>query len=462
MQLQCEHPAIILNPHLFDLVLKHSTYYIRGKKYSCGATWYDEFPYSYFGKIKRGLDIDELDTCYVIDECGEHQPLFLAVPCGKCVLCTEKKANEWVSRAMAESQTSSSIPIFFTLTYNDFCCPRNGVRKGAMQRFMKRLRVNVDRYCGFKSKIRYFICSEYGSKTGRPHYHGILWNFPLLELSHIDDLIDKSWSFSCSKKFYDSVPSQRDKYGKPVLKFVDEKTGRYRIKYGYTTSSICTDGRVRYCMKYMRKDAVIPDGKNKIFFLSSRRGGIGSSWIESKLQEYRSNPQLLDVSLTDIWSGTAYKGILPRFFKDKIAPPPSKIISKDIRDTFKLWNYYSNKFHTFISYHYVPNPRVIQHYPSLHYHSGRIRGVVNLYKKEYNNDTYDNLTRDTAKIVDYLEWKLLNYNYDIGLSVSTPIYKRERLHYIEHVMQSLPPVDIPDKVASIQRRRQRAKLREVL
>lgn len=435
---------------------------MRGKAYICGVNWYDEFPYSYFGKIKRGIDIDSLDDFYVIDENGEHQPLFIAVPCGKCVLCTEKKANEWVSRAMCESQTSLSMPIFFTLTYNDYCLPWNGVRKGAMQRFMKRLRVNVERYCGFKTNIRYFICSEYGSKTGRPHYHGILWNLPLLEPHHLDDLIDKSWSFSVSEKFYTSVPSDVDKYGHPIYKFYDDTSKRYRVKYGYTTSSVCTDGRVRYCMKYMRKDAVIPDGKNKIFFLASRRGGIGSSWIESRLQEYRNNPQLLDVSLTDVWSGTKYVGLMPRFFKDKVAPPPSKIIKKDIRDTFKLWNYYTNKFNALVNYRHTPNPLVIAHYPTLNYHYGRVRGVVNLAKHSYNKDTYDDFTRDTAKIVDYLEWKLLNYDYDVDVAISTPKYKRKRLHYIEHIMQSQPVVNIPDKVASIRRRRERAKLREVL
>ena len=235
---QCEHSAIILNPHLKDLILRYRNYHCNGVDYSLNehvhSRWYLEFPYGRFGRIKRSITIDDLPLYYVVDGDGERQPMFMAVPCGKCVICTERKANEWVTRSMCESQTSTSVPIFFTLTYNDFCLPKNGVRKGAMQRFMKRLRINIDRYCGFKVNIRYFICAEYGTKTKRPHYHGILWNLPLFEPKHLDDIIDKSWSFATNKKFYDTVPSQLDKYGHPLFKYHDRDKDVYRVKYGYT------------------------------------------------------------------------------------------------------------------------------------------------------------------------------------------------------------------------------------
>ena len=415
LQTQCSNPAIILNPHLKDLVLKYKHYYVRGKRHELSLyqqnAWYMEFPYTMFGKIKRTIENPEELQDFYIETDEEPALLYLSVPCGKCILCTEKKANEWVTRAMCESQTSSSIPLFVTLTYNDFCLPWNGVRKGAAQRFIKRLRTNLKRYLGYDSKLRYFLCSEYGTKTGRPHYHVLLWNMPVLEAKHIEELIQKSWSFQVSKDLYDRVPSENDKYGNPIYKYYDKQADVYRVLFGYTKVYTITEGGIQYCMKYMRKEATIPDGKNNIFFLSSRRGGIGAQWIEQHLREYRNNPSLIDIQIHDIWTNKDFKGCIPQYFKDKIAPTPSRLIKKDIRDTFKLWNYYSNKFHSQIMYHYTPNPAVIKHYPSLYYHKAQIYGINTFSLKDKTSP----LSQDTAKIVDYLEWKLLQYQYEVHL-----------------------------------------------
>lgn len=482
---QCEHPAIILNPSLKDLILHYGCYYKDNKKCYSSPKWYDEFPYFMFGKIKCNLTFEELDNYYIIDKDGEHVPMFMAVPCGKCVLCTEKKSKEWVTRAMCESQTSNSVPYFFTLTYNDCCMPWNGVRKGAMQRFLKRFRQNLNRYLGHtKNKIRYFICSEYGTKTKRPHYHGLLWNVPLLQVDHIVELLEKSWSFQVSKAVYDKFPNTKDKYGNPVFKFYDSKADVYRIRFGYVSASPCTEGRVRYCMKYMRKEAFIPKGKNNIFYLSSRRGGLGSAWIEQMLQQYRDNPQLLDVKLTDIWSGVPYTGSLPRYFKDKIAPTPSRLIKKEVRDNFKKWNYWSNKFHSLIGFHYTPNQRVLEHYPSLYYHQSRINVESLRYKYDVSftyekiepylltlnthinkrlktNEEFDSYTRDVAKIVKYYETLLLKYDYDVQLSIDTPIYKKKHQFFVEEFINSQHEIPIFDKVDLIRRRRAREKSREI-
>ena len=462
---QCENPAIILNPNLKDLILLNRNYHCNDVHITLDtrqhARWYLNFPYRKFYLIKRSITIDDLPLYYVVDATGERVPMFMAVPCNKCSICTERKANEWVTRSMCESQTSVSQPVFFTLTYNDFCLPHNGVRKGAMQRFMKRLRINIERYCGFKTNIRYFICAEYGTKTKRPHYHGILWNLPLFEPRHLDDVINKSWSFATNRKFYDSVPSDLDQYGKPIFKFHDEKADVYRVMYGYTRTSICTDGRVRYAMKYMRKECDIPYKKNNIFFLSSRKGGIGSQWIESKINEYRKNPQLLDVQLTDVWSGQKYCGCLPKFFKLKICPYNSLLIKKEIRDNFKLWNYLSNKFHTYIGFDYSPNKRVIEHYPTLPYHQCKIYdGSSKLLSKAHVQ--LDDYTRDLSKMIDYLEWKLLEYDYDVSLARSAPIYKKEHLKYVENFISSQLVESVADKSYRIKYHRQISRHRELL
>ena len=105
---------------------------------------------------------------------------------------------------------------------------------------MKRLRILLERM-GFDvaHKLRYFIVSEYGSpeKTFRPHYHGILWNFPYLDDNRLlndvmtQEVIEKAWS------------------------------------YGFVKCLPLLTGGAAYVMKYMRKDGKVPPGKNKPFWM---------------------------------------------------------------------------------------------------------------------------------------------------------------------------------------------------
>ena len=45
-------------------------------------------------------------------------------------------------------------------------------------------------------ELRYFAVAEYGHKTGRPHYHVILWNFPtesFCNLSQVIHFLERCW-----------------------------------------------------------------------------------------------------------------------------------------------------------------------------------------------------------------------------------------------------------------------------
>lgn len=94
---------------------------------------------------------------------------------------------------------------------------RNGDKIGYLsvgdaQRFIKRFRINLDRLVksqikidkqnGIKtilsdadSKVRYYLCGEYGETTLRPHFHGLFFFNSEFAASHIAELISKSWSF---------------------------------------------------------------------------------------------------------------------------------------------------------------------------------------------------------------------------------------------------------------------------
>lgn len=69
-----------------------------------------------------------------------------------------------------------------------------------IQNFMKRLRKNINEYYqkrfhknDFKG-IRYFVCGEYGPRTYRPHYHGILWFDDEWLIKEILRFIKLSWA----------------------------------------------------------------------------------------------------------------------------------------------------------------------------------------------------------------------------------------------------------------------------
>ena len=61
---------------------------------------------------------------------------------------------------------------FITLTYNEEWLPYDGsLVKPHFQKFLKKLRKRIG------TKIRYFMCGEYGEHFGRPHYHACIFGY---------------------------------------------------------------------------------------------------------------------------------------------------------------------------------------------------------------------------------------------------------------------------------------------
>lgn len=104
-----------------------------------------------------------------------------ALPCGKCIGCRTDRATHWANRCTHEASLWKSN-IFITLTYDDEHLPEDGhLQPTDLQRFIKRLRkyATSSGNCltrDHNANTRYFACGEYGSKTGRPHYHALIFN----------------------------------------------------------------------------------------------------------------------------------------------------------------------------------------------------------------------------------------------------------------------------------------------
>ena len=325
MTLFCDHPVIIVNPKVNEYIYKYHHYIVDGefvyvqdvRTFSHGRSL------KYFSAKKMGVTLENIERFGVMTDSG-FKPMFFAVPCGRCILCREKKASEWSFRALCENQSSSSEPLFVTLTYNNEHKPSCGVCKEDVQNFMKRLRRNLDKL-KIEHDIRYFACGEYGKNTHRPHYHLILWNFPrdkFHTLTSCLHFVEKAWRAPVCDRLKRPI---YNKDGSPVTRLI-----------GFAYCLPCMKGAISYVMKYMRKDCVIPRGCNKTFFLSSRRnGGIGAIHFKQYIDFYRQNPDCIEFTVHDKYSGVEQTKVLPSYFRSLVWPSVSRLIDKADRDVYQ-------------------------------------------------------------------------------------------------------------------------------
>lgn len=95
----------------------------------------------------------------------------LLLPCGKCIGCIQDYKNSWAVRILLEASLYERN-CFITLTYSDNCLPSdNRPHRDEIVKFFKRLRKKIG------VPIRYFYCGEKGDKSGRAHYHAIIFGY---------------------------------------------------------------------------------------------------------------------------------------------------------------------------------------------------------------------------------------------------------------------------------------------
>lgn len=107
-------------------------------------------------------------------------PMQYQVPCGKCLECRSLVQSDWCTRLSYEINMfyrNGGIGVFLTFTYNDDNLPvfaplnQPCFRHDDVLKFMDRVNLYMQRTYG-PYMYKYFICSEYGKNTQRPHYHG--------------------------------------------------------------------------------------------------------------------------------------------------------------------------------------------------------------------------------------------------------------------------------------------------
>lgn len=195
----------------------------------------------------------------------------LEFECGSCPECLQKKSRLWALRCSMEAKVSLGVMV--TLTYDTYKViygktstieenptdPTIPLSKRDCQLFMKRLRKHFA-----PQKIKYLITAERGKRTGRAHYHALLFGVV----------------------FDDLIKYKRSDRGNWIYK---SKTLEKIWQKGICTVDCInlSAKTARYCTKYCAKDSGVDD----TFMLFSH--GIGESellkrfngksyWIEGR------------------------------------------------------------------------------------------------------------------------------------------------------------------------------------
>lgn len=109
-----------------------------------------------------------------------------AFGCGQCMPCRINRKRLWVSRIMLEAMCHGDS-LFVTLTYDNDHLPENlSVSKKEVQDWLKRLRFAIE-----PRRIKYYAVGEYGTLSGRPHYHAIIFGLNEYDRRTIEHSWDK-------------------------------------------------------------------------------------------------------------------------------------------------------------------------------------------------------------------------------------------------------------------------------
>lgn len=220
--------------------------------------------------------------------------MLVLLPCGHCESCRASRSKDWANRCYLESLYHDKN-YFITLTYDPAYCP-DFLIKRHVQDFVKSLRNK-----GFD--FRYFLCGEYGSQSGRPHYHMLAFGLDLTDL----------YFFGNSKK--DSKMFCSD-----TLDEIWQK--------GFVSVCEMTPETICYTARYCTKKLGSND-YDKEFILMSRRPGIGSKWLSEHYKDLIDDQHLY-------LGEYGVKG-LSRYIKEYIKrhdPEAYEKLSKEVKEKY--------------------------------------------------------------------------------------------------------------------------------
>lgn len=177
-----------------------------------------------------------------------------------------RRAN-WAKRLIAEYRLNPGDTWFCTITYDDEHLPVSfddddlpqvDVSKRDVQLWFKRIRENYGARLGH---IRYFIVSEFGENTLRPHYHAIIFTENKCTTELLNEAILDTW-----------------------------KNG-----YIVDVSRVRGDGALRYVANYI----LSPTQELRTLCLMSRRPGLGRRYVDRLISWHRHGVKPIELCPDD-------------------------------------------------------------------------------------------------------------------------------------------------------------------
>lgn len=239
------------------------------------------------------------------------------VPCGCCTACRINETTDWSIRALFELHDFDNAA-FVTLTYNEENYPKNGsLQKAFLQEFYDELQHKYKYRYG--KKLRFFSCGEYGDRTHRAHYHGIIYGLnpdPFNKNNPDRKLIADSWHY-CDKEMFNWNNRQ---YNKNAINFCTRETIQYVAGY-------CQKKLKSYAAEYYGKLGIEPP-----FKIMSK--GLGLNYALQNVEVLREN------------GFTYYNGKkvrIPRYFREKLGIEAPDELFEEEKDAL-LIKYHLHEF----------------------------------------------------------------------------------------------------------------------
>lgn len=250
-----------------------------------------------------------LDNSYILRD-GTRFPFLLELKCSRCAECRYEYKKEIENRALVEAANSGHV-FFFTLSYDDFHLPLDGLHREHVSAAFKLLRTHIERYLDFDCHFTTVYVGEYGTDpryTLRPHYHGLIFIKETLDSRQLLQFLD------FFKPRYQSVPYEFRHNPCPYKKNFElsDCSDFYSVQYPYLQHwwphGIRFDivqpdsivGSVKYICKYITKQYLedfesfaiarekFESHYNPCFVQLPKKIGLGCAYID-KYKDYIIN-----------------------------------------------------------------------------------------------------------------------------------------------------------------------------
>lgn len=188
--------------------------------------------------------------CKATSFTGTWGPHLKLMPCRQCILCRLEQSRQTASRLVLELKAHPHAG-FLTLTYDDDHLPEGQTlvpRHWTL--FAKKLRSRFTE--AELGKLKFFGVGEYGEKSGRPHYHAIVYSETPLMVEQVEN------SRTGHPQFIHPEIAEAWTYGMHRVSEVTFESAAYTARYALKkicgpTSDEHYQGRVKEFVRYPKR-----------------------------------------------------------------------------------------------------------------------------------------------------------------------------------------------------------------